>query len=199
MTGRVKKLVRKVIRDRNRVAADRSVVSAKISLDMDTIPSDPREKILSSKVVAAYMPLPDEPDISEVLSAFEKNGATVCFPKVFGEDMTFFSARASECRNIGSFGIFEPDADSKKILPEEMDLVLVPAMAFSEEGVRLGRGKGYYDKFFSGSNGFHGILIGVVAKKDLFPHLPSDVWDLTVNAILTEEGMILPKERSGKN
>ncbi len=194
MSRRVKKLLRKVIRDRNRnvLTGDPETRSA---FALDKIPSFWKEKILSARMVAAYMPLPDELDLSAMLSDLRQNGAQVCFPKVDGDDMAFYVPETSTCQIKGRFGILEPTADSKPVSLAEMDLVFVPAMAFSEEGVRLGRGKGYYDKFFScvkstGAGAFSGLLIGVVSKRNLFLHLPSDPWDLTVNAILTEEGLI---------
>ena len=193
MSRLVKNLLRKVVRDRNRSALLED--SVRSCHGLDKIPSSWREKLLAARMVSAYMPLPDELDLSAMLSDLRQNGAQVCFPKVDGDDMAFYVSEASACQIKGRFGILEPSSDSEPVSLTDMDLVFVPAMAFSEEGVRLGRGKGYYDKFFSssksaGSGAFSGLLIGVVSKRNLFLHLPSDPWDLTVNAILTEEGLI---------
>ncbi len=192
MSSRVKDLVRKVLRDRNRrsEALAGGSGSPALSFSWETLSPGLSEKIVSAKMVAAFMPLSDEPDISDVLSYFVTRGASLCFPKVNGEEMAFFQADPSSCREIGSFGILEPEDGSEEVKIADIDLVLVPAMAFDGNGVRLGRGKGYYDKCFSqGKSGFSGVFIGVSAKKNLFGHLPFDVWDLTVDAILTEEGL----------
>jgi len=202
MTGKVKKLVRKVIRDRNRVG--KSDLPICFSYTENGVPEKLLSLLRSSKLVAAYMPLPDEPDISGLLSLAASEGAQIVYPKVDGENMDFYRGDTSGCHIEGKFGILEPIGDGTPVSASEMDLVFVPGMAFSEDGVRLGRGKGYYDKFFSGrkesgKQACGAVLIGVCRKDRVLGRLPSDEWDLTVDAILTEEGLFMTDKQERKN
>lgn len=76
-------------------------------------------------------------------------GKRTCIPRVarnFG--LEFFEIRSMKDLNKGNFGILEPTGGSK-ILPQAIDMVIVPGIAFDKSGNRVGFGKGYYDKFLS--------------------------------------------------
>ena len=119
------------------------------------------KKIISStqfqnaSEIYAYMALPDEVDLTEVIKKALQDGKKVALPKIISKEdgiMQFFyldsqKALAQQTSN-GAYGILEPD----ETLPAAPDpahktLILVPGRAFTKKGDRLGRGKGYYDRF----------------------------------------------------
>ncbi len=119
------------------------------------------KKILSSPqykdatTLFAYMALPDEVDLTPViLDALEK-GKNVALPKIISQSeniIKFFyldkSKKLTEQTATGTYNILEPD-ESLPATPDptQKTLILVPGRAFTKEGDRLGRGKGYYDRY----------------------------------------------------
>jgi len=194
-TGRIKKLTRKVLKDRQKIwAKEHGSEERQQVLPFSRWPETWKEKFLAVKTIGAYMPLSDELDFSYVLEYLASEGKTICFPKVEGDDMSFYEALPSECRTKGRFGILEPSS-SGSVLPSQIDLLIVPAMAYALDGTRLGRGKGFYDRFCcrDGKNQadrFSGKILGVVPERCLLGSLPSDTWDLKVDSIVTEDRWI---------
>ena len=83
---------------------------------------------------------------------------------------------------IGSFGISEPQTEVA-IDPSEIDVIIVPGVAFTLSGVRCGRGKGYYDKYLS-RNGFRAIKISVCYKEQLAEEIPSEPHDILMDCVI---------------
>jgi len=120
------------------------------------------EKRLSSlpiykraKVVMVYCPLKGEVDILEMVRR-DLGQKRFCFPVV---DLIKKNLEAFEIKNLeedfvpGSYGIREPDTKkSKKVDVNEIEMVVVPALAFDRHKNRLGRGKGFYDRFLKNLN-----------------------------------------------
>ena len=102
------------------------------------------------------MPLPDEADITPVISDALKNNKQVFLPRITPgtNQMEFYRYDATTRAAEGSFGITEPEADEERnflrfqSIPGNT-LMLVPGRAFTQDGRRLGRGKGFYDIYFS--------------------------------------------------
>ena len=178
-TRRAKALMRRVLRDRRR---DTSQEASRSVLDIEKWPQKWQDKVKTARYIAAYMPIDEELHLDELLRSLP---VKTCFPRVEGDDIVFYEAGEGDMFETGSFSIPEPQTDLPKVDPSMIDLVLVPGMAYDLSGTRLGRGKGYYDRFF-GSLGERPACIGVVAEKNVFSAFPKDAWDLSVDALLTE-------------
>lgn len=87
----------------------------------------------------------------------------------------------------GAYGILEPSADAAEIRPEEIDLVLVPCLSCSEDGRRLGKGGGYYDRFLERSLGDKMMLCPSVM---IDPGIPTEPHDVVIPVVVTEHGVI---------
>lgn len=130
------------------------------------------------ETIVAYYSLPDEVDTHGFIDWLIAEGKTVYLPKVISdEDMVLCRYTGAESLCEGAFGIMEPlgeEMPADKVL----DVVLVPGMAFDSEGNRLGRGKGYYDRFLKLLTNPRPKLIGVCfdfQKVDMVPTEPTDV------------------------
>ena len=94
---------------------------------------------------------------------------------------------------VGHYGIREPRADHLRVVPPgEIDAVLVPAVAFDRRGYRVGYGGGYYDRFLPKVP--RAARIGVVFACQIVPGVPIDRYDVQVERIMTEEGIIIPAD-----
>jgi 5-formyltetrahydrofolate cyclo-ligase len=138
----------------------------------------------AARRVFAYRGLPDEPD----LRALQIQSREIFYPVITrtetGALMQFFPAKDGAFR-LGAYGIEEPEMDFSPTLPTGEDVVLLPGRAFTSAGLRLGRGGGFYDRFFASlpPEDFP-FLIGICFREQLFPSLPVGCHDFPVNAVL---------------
>ncbi len=96
---------------------------------------------------AAFMPLLNEPNL---VASYQGLASQIdfVFPRVYGDEIQFFLSSPDSSFERNSFGILEPRLDSsQRILASEITGVLVPGLAFDQRGSRLGRGRGFYDRF----------------------------------------------------
>ena len=139
--------------------------------------------------VAIFGGLRNEPDlISGLLPWLVARGWRVALFAVQGVDLLPFLVTGSQDLQRGMLGIWEPVADPQRIVaPAELTLILVPGLAFSEEdGSRLGRGGGFYDRFLARPD-VVARRVGICFEAQLFPHIPCEVHDARVAAIMTEK------------
>lgn len=146
---------------------------------------------------AAFRPLAGEPDLDSLLfqtSLYFALSDQVSltskikwlFPKVIGEELRFYQCSLSQFSK-GSFGILEPDSQKGAVefKSQDIDGVLVPGLAFDENGGRLGRGRGYYDRFLSQ---FAGIKMGIGFSKTVVNKLPLEKHDVKLDGLITDKG-----------
>lgn len=144
----------------------------------------------SGSTWAVFQPLSPEPQIEWDKVATDL-GLQWAFPKISetasGEpDMQFF--KASQFIQNPKYGMLEPDFSSGSMAPvpaTELQGVFVPGLVFDNRGFRLGRGKGYYDRFLSD---YTGLKVGLCCR-DLFVlcPLPKDQWDVRMDYVVTDE------------
>lgn len=90
---------------------------------------------------------------------------------------------------MGHYGILEPDPALPQLLAENIDLLLVPAVAIDRGGYRLGYGGGYYDRLRADPCWRQIPTIGIVFDFAYVDSLPIDPWDLPLDAVCTELGL----------
>jgi 5-formyltetrahydrofolate cyclo-ligase len=143
-------------------------------------------KIAPGAIVAGYHAHRDEADPALLLEALMRAGAHVAFPRVTGKDaaLDFHLVPDGEILRPGAFGIREPLDHWPRVTP---DILLVPLLAYDDQGYRLGYGGGYYDRtlaMFAGAR-----AIGIAYARQRMDILPRDAHDCRLNAILTEYGL----------
>ncbi len=149
------------------------------------------------QIVLGYMALPDEADILQVMEEALVMNKKVYIPRIIPDtnEMEFYSY--SKKLMEGSFGILEPDTSSVKFENKaysEKILVLVPGRAFSKSGQRLGRGKGFYDKFLAelkGLNKENATLGGVGFVIQMEEKIKTESHDLSMDSVFTETDSII--------
>ena len=134
-------------------------------------------------VVALFAPLSDEVQIGDLGSQLS---CRVVLPRVCGDDMEFYDFSDSSLEQ-GAFGIMEPQGTAA-CRADEIDLMVVPGVAFTASGDRLGRGKGYYDKYLS-REGFRAYCVGVCYAHQLLKELPIESHDKQMNMVVCGKGV----------
>lgn len=135
--------------------------------------------IKSAKVVALYASLADEVDTTTAIDALH-NSKTVVLPRVEGDSMSFYRYDPERI-SIGAFGILEPQT-LEAIDPSEIDVMIIPGVAFTKDGKRCGRGKGYYDKYLSDSR-FRATKIGVCYAEQIAEDIETEPHDEVVDMV----------------
>ena len=147
---------------------------------------------LEARSIALFMSRPDEPDTSALVDVILGEGRRLLLPRVSGEVMDFYAVTDPSRLLPGAFGLPEPDAlHCHPVPPSEMDLMLVPGLAFDRQGTRLGRGKGYYDRFMS-CPGFQARSIGVFFSFQEVQKIPTEPHDRKLDTVVTEDGWLPP-------
>jgi 5-formyltetrahydrofolate cyclo-ligase len=130
-----------------------------------------------SDTVLLFAPLQDEPDVF----LLPQNGKRFCYPR-YNPDRGY-EAAASVPNELspGKFGILEPPVGADEVSADEVDLVLVPGLAFDEKCYRLGRGRGFYDQWLLNLSG---VKIGVGFDHQLIDYVPREAHDVKLNGVI---------------
>jgi len=138
----------------------------------------------NARVVCLFAPLPGEPDVE--LLKFE--GRKICYPRVNGTELDLYYVEDPLKMEASKWGIREPRADGNNAADHrEIDLILVPGIAFSSSGGRLGRGAGFYDRLLA-RQGWRARKIGVGFGCQMVSDLPVEAHDHELDGVVTESG-----------
>lgn len=139
------------------------------------------EAFKRAQSIALFAAMNDEVPTAEVLERWRSVGKHIVVPRVEGDIMRFY-VYAPECMQTGAFGIEEPIGD-KEYEAKNIDLIIVPARAFTTSGKRLGRGGGFYDKYMSLPD-FRAYKIGIAFGCQIFDDLHCDSHDILVDEVI---------------
>jgi 5-formyltetrahydrofolate cyclo-ligase len=140
-----------------------------------------------SRTILVYMPVQFEADLTPLLSRHPRKRWVL--PRIIPEENHRMDFRPYDVNRLVQhrFGMLEPASDSTVIAEEEIELTLVPGLAYDRLGYRLGYGGGYYDRFLSR---FGGVSAGIIFHTLLLDSIPHDAHDVPVQWIVTERELI---------
>ena len=156
-------------------------------------------KFIEANTILAYFSFRKEPDLSSLFNnfnSFNNSGDNLLpnkkwgFPRCIGKSLSWHSWQQGDDLMKGAYGIQEPTPDSPIISPDEVDLILVPAVACCHQGYRLGYGGGFYDRFLSMDAWKSIPTIGIVFDFAYLPELPVEPWDIKLDAVCTDIKLI---------
>jgi len=154
------------------------------------------EKVFSdASSIALYFPVNSEVDTREIFRKCVDLEKKVFFPKTLGSDLVFLRTRNIEELTPGGFSIPEPPADAERARGDELDLILVPGVAFDFSGNRIGYGKGFYDRFLKDIP--RQTRFGLAYRFQVLESIPSHKTDVKTGRIVTEDGTIDCLEKEG--
>lgn len=159
-------------------------ISARICDHLSQLPA-----LAAAKRIYLYLPLASEIDLRALASQYPEKtwGIPRCLPEVQLAWHRWDPHDPGSLRR-GQFGLSEPAAAAPLLDPSEVDLILVPGLAFDAWGGRLGYGKGYYDRFLARYPQVE--TLGICAHGCfLSTPLPANPWDIPMRGVMTERGL----------
>jgi 5-formyltetrahydrofolate cyclo-ligase len=147
-----------------------------------------------ARIVSLYAPLGTEVDSSEIARRALARGVRLVFPRTIpGERRLAFASAEPGALVRGPLGAMEPPPGAPAIALEEIDCVVVPGVAFSRDGLRLGRGGGYYDATLKRMP--RAGRVGVAFEAQIVPTLPREPHDVPFDAVVCEtRTLMFPRE-----
>ncbi|MDH6423119.1 5-formyltetrahydrofolate cyclo-ligase [Aurantimicrobium minutum] len=143
------------------------------------------------KKLSCYLATPSEPETRPFLSWAYDNGIEVLLPVSRDDGLLDWAiANDSPDENIGMYGLPEPTGELVgPIAINGVDLIIVPASAVDKQGVRMGWGRGYFDKTL-GSMGKRPPVYAIVFDSEYVDSLPREVHDQPVTGVVTPSALI---------
>ena len=158
----------------------RDILSERIHQNIKQISS-----FTNSQNIACYFPIGSEVDTHVIMLDILKHDKNLLLPRIVNDNLQFCIVSNLEKLEKGNFEIMEPKDSCKKA--EKIDCVLIPTVGVSKSGVRLGYGKGYYDRFLSLIDA---VKISLTYSKQIVKSIPNDSHDVKIDWIVTEDGNV---------
>ncbi len=148
------------------------------------------------KRVGVYLPFRGEVDIHPIIAWARRVGCELYVPRIVSRrssHMQFVRFGERHPLKRGAFGIHEPAGNADELEPLQLDLVLVPLVAFDSHGTRMGMGAGFYDRAFARLAGARRWrkpkLIGIAYEFQRVQQLERRPWDVALDAAVTDRGL----------
>jgi 5-formyltetrahydrofolate cyclo-ligase len=139
--------------------------------------------------VLGYAATPDEVDAAPLLRALRERGARVAYPRVCGPGALTLHWADEDGLAAGYCGIAEPAEDAPAADPRDLDVVIVPGVAFDLVCCRLGHGGGFYDRLLREMP--HASTIGLAFDEQIVEALPSEAHDVHLGVVVTPTRLLV--------
>ena len=147
----------------------------------------------AARTVMFYVDVRDEVRTRQALPSAINSGKRIVVPYCLDGELELFHLESMDELELGMYRILEPKAElrtiaAKHLRPEDLDLVMVPGVAFDRHGGRTGHGKGYYDKLLQHARS-DAPLIALSFECQLFDEIPAEEHDIFMDKVVTEENV----------
>ncbi len=136
----------------------------------------------NARNIACYFSIDSEVNTEPIISDILDSGKKLSLPRITDGDLDFREVQTLIELEAGEFGICEPNEDCKK--SDTFDVIIVPVIGITETGIRLGYGKGFYDKFLENNSA---TTIALTYEKQIIKAIPSEKHDVKMQWIISEE------------
>lgn len=188
--------IRKAAHAARRAQPNKDAVSRQIT---DRVRSLPEYK--SARTVMYYVDVRDEARTRQALPEAIQSEQRIVIPYCVAGELELFLLQSMEELEEGAYRILEPKAElrnapEKQVSVEELDLILVPGVAFDREGGRTGHGKGYYDKLLEHAR-LETPLVALAFDCQIFDSIPMQSHDIYMDKVVTESTTYQGRGRKG--
>ncbi len=189
---------------------DKQKIRAQMKDRRDSIPEEIRrekEKIITSRLLNArwfkkaenilvYAAIQSEVSLWDFVQNAWKSNKRLFFPKVSGRQMDFFCVHSKKELEKGAFSVLEPDTEKYDLkqfytvnFSPEKSVLLVPGVAFSKEGYRIGYGGGYYDRYLAKHRNLYAV--GIAYAEQLLFEIPVEAHDIRLHEIISDSEQMI--------
>lgn len=176
-----KQELRKQIKAKIKLMTEAEREAASIRICQQIIATSEWQK---AETVWLYAALPDEVDLTTLMRDAEQKGKQILLPVIDGNELQIRYYDPQHMASNDKYNIMEPTIHCPMLSNlSEIDLAIIPGRAFTHEGLRMGRGKGYYDRILATLNC---TKWGVAFACQMMEQLPTDPWDVPLDRIVAE-------------
>ncbi|MCE5191541.1 MAG: 5-formyltetrahydrofolate cyclo-ligase [Actinomycetia bacterium] len=171
---------RRAVMPEQRAAASHAVTEAVLGLP----------EMAVARAVLVYGSMPEEVDTTELIEALWNRHVRVALPRVQARGelrLHWYEPHHELC--TGAYGLTEPSPEAPVALPSQMDIVVVPGVAFDLQCHRLGLGGGYYDALLAHMRGSV-VTVGVAFDEQVTPLVPCGDHDEPVDILVTPTQLV---------
>jgi 5-formyltetrahydrofolate cyclo-ligase len=148
-------------------------------------------EVRAAGTMLLYAALPGEVPTAAFAAEARRRGTRLIYPRCLPERRMALHLVGDDeqLETGGSYGILEPPPACPIVHVEEVDVALIPGLAWDRAGTRLGRGAGYYDRLLA-DPAWRGFRCGIFLSAQELPGLPAGPWDVPLQAVVTEAGVL---------
>ncbi|MBN2222832.1 MAG: 5-formyltetrahydrofolate cyclo-ligase [Vallitaleaceae bacterium] len=178
--GLTKRQIRQILLEKRNALEDKEVKENSQYIIEQIIVS---KEYQACKQLFLYSPKGNEIDVSKLFSIALKDNKTIAFPKVMSkEEIAFYRVSSLDDLQEGTFGVYEPNTQEGLVGCSRETLMIIPGIAFDQQGNRIGFGAGYYDRYLSKNTPL--ASFGVAYPWQIFEQLPKEEYDIALTRIL---------------
>lgn len=190
----LKKSIREQAHANRQAQTDKEALSQKICETFASLP-----EFSAAGTVMVYIDVRTEVRTRHHLPALLQSGKRIVVPYCVDKELELFRLENMDELAIGMYKILEPKNElrvlaAKRVDVKELDLIMVPGVAFDRRGARMGHGFGYYDKLLEHARG-DAPLVALAFECQLFPEIPTQPHDVFMDKIVTESAIYPGKGR----
>ena len=184
----LKQDIRKAAHENRRNQPDKDAVSVQIVDRFMALP-----EYSAAKTVMFYVDVRDEVRTRQALPMAIQSDKRIVIPYCVDGELELFHLESMDELDIGMYKILEPKVAlrtvaAKSFRPEDLDLIMVPGVAFDRNGGRTGHGKGYYDKLLEHARQ-NTPLVALAFECQMFPEIPCERHDIYMDKVVTESAV----------
>lgn len=187
--------IRKQAHENRKNQPDKDAVSSRIVARFVQLP-----EYQAAKTIMFYVDVREEVRTRQALPEALESDKRIVVPYCLDGELELFHLESMDELELGMYRILEPKAElrtvaSKHFTPEDLDLVMVPGVAFDRNGGRTGHGKGYYDKLLQHARP-DAPLIALSFECQLFDAIPAEEHDIFMDKVVTEDNVFVGRGRA---
>lgn len=188
--------IRKAAHAARRAQPDKDAVSRQITDRVRSLP-----EYQSARTVMYYVDVRDEARTRQALPDAIQSDQRIVIPYCVEGELELFLLESMDELEEGAYRILEPKAElrtvsEKQVAVDELDLILVPGVAFDRQGGRTGHGKGYYDKLLEHAR-LETPLVALAFDCQIFEEIPMQSHDIYMDKVVTESAVYEGRGRKG--
>jgi 5-formyltetrahydrofolate cyclo-ligase len=153
-----------------------------------------------AKTVMYYVDVRDEVRTRHALPEAIRADKRIIIPYCVDGELELFHLESMDELDVGMYKILEPKVElrtvaEKRLEPQDLDLIMVPGVAFDRQGGRTGHGKGYYDKLLEHARA-DAPLVALAFECQMFPEIPCESHDIYMDKVVTESAVYSGRGRN---